>query len=1141
MASPPKLLTAPATPPNNKGASSGEHTPTSDDTFRARGFNFLHHSHNGQDDEQDTGDAAALGSSWWGERTKEGYRPWHNPPRRRKTIPPDQEVAYERTKAAVQRATAAFVDTAIDVGREGLSLAADALEFAPVMGLAEAARLLLNIWQSVEAVETNRLSSLRLTERCATILYSIRAEIDAAGPDVAETLHDPVNKLLDAFRRVEHFVQKQVSRPFLKRYLKRDEDARKIAVCDASLTDCVSLFSLAIQIRMLKEIHDQGHHAAQAMIPAQPGPNDVLMAIATIRAAQAAHDSASDVADLYAAMRGALRMGSDVAILDVLQINRGEIQDAMKTLQRALEEPRVAVGPGAQAKAFPAIEGPKAAEGLGLTTVVDPATPSSSSSGSQYVWAPTAGAQAWGATPTSTPAAWDPEQDAAFHREFLESGLDALRRLSNSGGGESLPPWTITRWEVDREGKIGVGFFSDVYKGVWRGRQVAIKILAPTAPRKVFRHETAIWASLKHMHVLELLGASSATGDPPWFFVSPYMKNGTLVSFLQAETVDKRGRSRAYPGPLQMMHEVAVGMAYLHRKGVLHGDLKANNVLIDDDFHCVISDFGQSELRSEVYRLSHRPHPHGTLRWQAPEILSGDSVMTPEVDVYAFAIVCVEILTNGELPWPLLDDQAVQQLVLRHNKRPKIPLRPETSLSLVSLIEECWSTDPLSRPLFDSVARGLGVLVGGLRASKLSPSPRGRVLDLIREKERKRSPDMAPVELPDVSVPEPMQDMRPKPGTLSLRRGAESPSALSPSSIPLQHIVTPGGADGQLQDEYMPRADDEQHGEDAADPHPESRALSRNASSIFTSTHESESPSEAGYHDVAWDGYESPPPRDTHIAARRNERRYRLLLQHDFHPTLNLPLWEPSPVRLGAVGYLSKPTGHFVTFFNSFNPSGSSDSRVHALPSIYGYGSVREATSRQDRRNFAQIGIDIIQGLLTFKKGGVVDSTFSRSVKKRYSFPLRAGHKHAYLCTENTAYRYLVDLEVAKVWFKSNVKEIVRLFGKEHNIQREDVYLVIGTLETRDYGLFVSHEHPDGQVHFNVFTDRREGQDWGAFSTDTGVTPMPGPQYNGDSPVLNSVHATKISRVRASSDPDADAVLLARLRFKPDEDEPTRL
>jgi abelson tyrosine-protein kinase 1 len=90
----------------------------------------------------------------------------------------------------------------------------------------------------------------------------------------------------------------------------------------------------------------------------------------------------------------------------------------------------------------------------------------------------------------------------------------------------------------------------------------------------------------------------------------------------------------------------------------------------------------------------------------------------------------------------------------------------------------------------------------------------------------------------------------------------------------------------------------------------------------------------------------------------------------------------------------------------------------------------------------------------------------------------------------------------------------------------------------------VSHDHPDGQVHFNVFVDRRVGQDWGSFSTDSDVLPtMPGPEFNLDPDVPNvaTVHATKISQVRASSDSDVHAVLLARLRFKPDEDEPTLL
>jgi Protein tyrosine and serine/threonine kinase len=192
-------------------------------------------------------------------------------------------------------------------------------------------------------------------------------------------------------------------------------------------------------------------------------------------------------------------------------------------------------------------------------------------------------------------------------------------------------------YEVDREKVIGIGFFSDVYRGTWRGRTVAIKVLAESTPRDLFTHEMAIWAKLRHSHVLKLYGASSAAGDPPWFFVMPYEKNGNLVQYLKVVeagwsggggmrtgagaggsglSVDGGGRSsgkgqtttspvRSSPsgntgrgqllegrpgsaGPKEsgavprewdlyrFMHEIAKGMEYLHANGVLHGDLKVD-------------------------------------------------------------------------------------------------------------------------------------------------------------------------------------------------------------------------------------------------------------------------------------------------------------------------------------------------------------------------------------------------------------------------------------------------------------------------------------------------------------------------------------------------------------------------------------
>jgi abelson tyrosine-protein kinase 1 len=129
------------------------------------------------------------------------------------------------------------------------------------------------------------------------------------------------------------------------------------------------------------------------------------------------------------------------------------------------------------------------------------------------------------------------------------------------------------RYEVDVDekiGKIGIGYFSTVYKGTWRKRVVAIKVLATTTPRKLFTHEIEIWKHLSHPNVLELYGASSASGEPPWFFVSPYCQNGSLVTWLKGM---KNGDDVDL---LRCMHQVAKGMEYLHRKEVLHGDLKVS-------------------------------------------------------------------------------------------------------------------------------------------------------------------------------------------------------------------------------------------------------------------------------------------------------------------------------------------------------------------------------------------------------------------------------------------------------------------------------------------------------------------------------------------------------------------------------------
>ena len=160
------------------------------------------------------------------------------------------------------------------------------------------------------------------------------------------------------------------------------------------------------------------------------------------------------------------------------------------------------------------------------------------------------------------------------------------------------------RYEITIEHGIGFTHFSNVYKGTWKGRIVAIKVLSEVTPSAVFLRELNVWKSLDHPNVLQLYGASSATAEPPWYFVSPYLKHGSLVQFLKRVSMHQSRREPEDLGPIaerlkmstsrsgygkihrmvlkagdvyRILQEVAKGMEYLHENDTLHGDLKVRH------------------------------------------------------------------------------------------------------------------------------------------------------------------------------------------------------------------------------------------------------------------------------------------------------------------------------------------------------------------------------------------------------------------------------------------------------------------------------------------------------------------------------------------------------------------------------------
>lgn len=960
-------------------------------------------------------------------------------------------------------------DAALTVAHDVLDASLDLIRLVPVPGLQEAATSLIRIWDFVQDVDSNRMACLHLAERCASILGSVRTEVETAGPDVWKTLDDPLRKLTATFHEIEEFMEEQARLPFIKRYLRRDEILKTIQESHENLSDNLGAFGLAVQIRILREIKaqqaaTQGQPIQRTLSSPPPYsddlasstrslaqsqdsmPSDPLPQIVSHHQERFIQDYRLDAADLKHVIQQALSSGSDAHLIETLQIQRPDIAEAVKTLQRALEDPHLS-------------------------------TPSSrKSSNSSDSRSPVSVEQLMA----------EHKDDMTIHREFMEEEIEALRNTFSSDI-ETIPPWTITRWEVDRHKEIGGGYYSKVFKGAWNGRNVAIKVVAHTTPAHLFVHEAEIWNSLKHPHVLELLGASSASSNPPWFFVSPYMKNGNLVTFLQQHP--NHGRT------LQFIHEVAIGMEYLHGQNVLHGDLKASNVLINDKFQCVITDFGQSKLKSEAYRISGTKMPtQGTLRWLAPEAMDSAGNLTFERDIYAFAICCTEILGNGALPWVNLDDFIVRKLVLELDRRPEIPNSPDASQKMQELIDSSWARNPATRPPFTVIVELTQRLLHDQNRIGQDITPRPGLMEL-REESRSpsdyhKSPSLEPQPDEELECASPWDDEYPE---------HESPvSATSASDNPFRSAPT-----------------------DAEQPSSQSKSKE---SSVYSGPIE-------GSHliareDAVRDGYVSPAPPDDITAERRDERRYRLTLTHPYHESLKLALWTPSQVFIGDVGYHKRPHGSFVRLFSAFDPDGTSTVHGrHPLP----LKPVPTGNLLQDKRNLFQRGLQWFGSLLR---------PSSRNIARRYDFLLRAGHKRSLLVAESTVYRYMQSIESSKKWFADHQETILELYGRKHHLQREDLLLVIGTLDTRDYALFVNHYHPDGHAHFNVYAERQEGEPFGEWSTDAIPEPS-GPHYEEEN-LSNSLSGHKVSMVRTNPEPTY-SVLLARLRFKPDSTSPTSL
>ncbi|KAJ7186086.1 kinase-like domain-containing protein [Mycena filopes] len=278
----------------------------------------------------------------------------------------------------------------------------------------------------------------------------------------------------------------------------------------------------------------------------------------------------------------------------------------------------------------------------------------------------------------------------------------ALLKLSGECG---LHPTCFALDGLEKLGQqVAGGGYGDIWKGRVGGQIVAVKSMRQfqnqdiRASLKKLGREALIWRQLSHPNLLPFLGLY--TYDGRLCLISPWMDNGDLKSFLNNPP---NGINH-----LALVADTATGLQYLHRENIVHGDLKTANILVTPSGRACIADFGLSSIVGVLSlntTLSSRSGQPGTLRYQAPELLSDQRPNHFGSDVYAFACLCYEIL-SGKPPFFDIHNEVAIILKVVEGGRPS-PLEGVFSANLWLLLEDCWTTSPDKRPTMTVVIQRL--------------------------------------------------------------------------------------------------------------------------------------------------------------------------------------------------------------------------------------------------------------------------------------------------------------------------------------------------------------------------------------------------------------------------------------------------
>merc|ERR1719259_1373874 len=341
-------------------------------------------------------------------------------------------------------------------------------------------------------------------------------------------------------------------------------------------------------------------------------------------------------------------------------------------------------------------------------------------------------------------------------REFCgQSGLDDADMTSGSGSGMPHLVLRTLAKQINLLERVGKGRYGEVWRGLWNGDAVAVKIFF-SRDEDSWKRETDIYSTvlLRHENVLGYIGSdcTSQNSCTQLWLVTHYYEHGALYDYLNnVPPPQPPGAPPPPPGsqpvfshkpslyPWQahnLLLSALNGLVHLHteifgtqgKPAIAHRDIKSKNILVRADGTCVIADFGLAVMH---YQRTGKIDEHqnsrvGTKRYMSPEILDGSIEVNKtfesykQADVYAFSLVIWEVLrrTRGSaggvdealdfaLPYhqyvtpdPSFDE--MRKVVSTDKIRPEIPdsWRADSNTyfsSMCRVMEECWHSNPKVR------------------------------------------------------------------------------------------------------------------------------------------------------------------------------------------------------------------------------------------------------------------------------------------------------------------------------------------------------------------------------------------------------------------------------------------------------------